>query len=156
MAESQHTAVETTFLDVVEKLTFMFGEPAPKAEIPTEEEPWVEARMHFTGGRSGSLAVIVPRSLQPEIAANILGLDADGLDTQAVLDDALREMLNVVCGHVLMELCGGDCDFELQAPTNVELDVARLAALLDDEATSAYLLDDEPVLLHLELSQGAS
>jgi len=152
MADARQTAVESTFLEVVEKLTFMFGEQAAREEIDPEGEPWVEARMHFTGGQSGSLAVIVPRSLQPEIAANILGLDADGLNTQAVLDDALREMLNVVCGHVLMAICGEAADFQLEAPTNVELAAEQLSTFLADDNTSAYLLDDEPVLLHLELA----
>jgi chemotaxis protein CheY-P-specific phosphatase CheC len=152
MADDRLETVETTFLDVVEKLTFMFGEQAEKDEIEVGEEPWIEARMRFTGGQEGSLAVIVPRSLQPEIAANILGLDAEGLETQEVLDDALREMLNVVCGHALMELCGGGRDFVLETPTNVELDDEALGALLAQDRCSAYLLDDEPVLLHLELA----
>ena len=152
MADAHLESLESTFLEVVEKLTFMFGEQAGKDEIDPEGEPWVEARMHFTGGKTGSLAVIVPQSLQPEIAANILGLDAEGLDTRAVLDDALREMLNVVCGHVLMALCGEAADFQLETPTNLELDGEQLSALLADTNTSAYLLDDEPVLLHLELA----
>ncbi len=152
MADTRTNAVESTFLEVVEKLTFMFGEQTDKDAIDPEGEPWVEARMHFTGGQAGSLAVIVPQSLQPEIAANILGLDAEGLDTRAVLDDALREMLNVVCGHVLMALCGEAADFQLEAPTNEELDGDQMSALLAEDSTSAYLLDDEPVLLHLELA----
>jgi len=152
MVDTRTDAVESTFLEVVEKLTFMFGEQAARDEIDPASESWVEARMQFTGGQSGSLAVIVPQSLQPEIAANILGLDAEGLDTPAVLDDALREMLNVICGHVLMAICGEAADFQLEAPTTVALDGDQMSALLADDNTSAYLLDDEPVLLHLELA----
>jgi len=152
MADSRQETVETTFLEVVEKLTFMFGEPAAKDEIALDDEPWVEARMRFSGGQQGSLAVVVPQALQPEIAANILGLDAEGLETQAVLDDALREMLNVICGHVLMVLCAGEADFQLETPTNTVLEPEALAALIADGNSTAYLLDDEPVLLHLELA----
>jgi len=152
MSERQGT-LEQTFISVVEKLTFMFGEPVDLAEIEVGDEPWVEARMEFGGDLVGSLAVIVPASLQPEIASNILGLDADGLDTQEVLDDALRETLNVVCGHVIMALAGPEASFELVAPSNQMLSQDQLAALLAAPGTSAYLLDEEPVLLNLELTQ---
>jgi CheY-specific phosphatase CheX len=144
-------ALETTFISVVEKLTFMFGEQVDVSEVEAGDEVWMQARMEFSGDLPGALSVIVPEALQPEIAANILGLDAEGLDTREVLDDALREVLNVVCGHVIMALAGNDANFELDTPRNTELDGEQLAAVLAHEGTTAYLLDDEPVLLNLEL-----
>jgi hypothetical protein len=150
MSETSTQTMNATFLEVVEKLTFMFGEETGLDEIERDGEPWVEARMHFTGDLCGSLSVIVPQSLQPEIAANILGLDADGIDTQAVLDDALREMLNVVCGHVIMAINGSDTNFDLQAPSNEVLSEEELEAIWVDPGTSGFLLDDEPVLLNLK------
>jgi CheY-specific phosphatase CheX len=144
-------ALETTFISVVEKLTFMFGEQVDVSEVEAGDEVWMQARMEFSGDLPGALSVIVPEALQPEIAANILGLDAEGLDTREVLDDALREVLNVVCGHVIMALAGNDANFELDTPCNTELDGEQLAAVLAHQGTTAYLLDDEPVLLNLEL-----
>ena len=89
------------------------------ADVAPGTEPWVEARMSFTGDVEGSLAVIVPQELQPEIAANILGLDAELMQQPEVFDDALREMLNVVCGHVIRAIAGPSCSFDLVTPENV-------------------------------------
>ena len=143
--------IESTFIKVVEQLTFMFGEETDCSEIEITPEPWVEARIDFTGDIAGTLAIIVPESLQPEIAANILGLDTEGFDTKEVLDDALGEMLNVVCGHVIMALAGDGANFDLAPPNITELDRDTLDGFLADTNTTAYLLDDEPLLLRLEL-----
>ena len=152
MTEQQTpSSVESTFIKVVEQLTFMFGEEVACDEIEVAPEPWVEARIDFTGDIAGTLVVVVPESLQPEIAANILGLDTEGLDTKEVLDDALGEVLNVVCGHVIMALAGDGANFELDPPIITELDRDTLDAYLADTDTTAYLLDDEPLLLSLKL-----
>jgi CheY-specific phosphatase CheX len=151
MSEDRQQALASTFLSVVEKLTFMFGEPVEMDELELSPEPWVEARMVFQGEVQGSLAVIVPESLQPEIAANILGLDPNDLTTPAMLTDALQEMLNVVCGHVIMALVGSAADFKLQTPHHKVLTAEQLEALRDDPDSLGFLLDDEPLLLHLEL-----
>jgi CheY-specific phosphatase CheX len=154
MSEDRRQALATTFINVVEKLTFMFGEPVAMHEVEQRAEPWVEARMAFQGEVNGSLAVIVPESLQPEIAANILGLDPADLAPPEMLADALREMLNVVCGHVIMALAGSAADFRLQTPSHQVLPAERLVELWDHPDTTGFLLDDEPMLLHLELNRG--
>ena len=153
MSGTNQSTAESTFVEVVEKLTFMFGEQVDVADVVTDAEPWVEARMGFSGDLEGTLAVVVPVSLQTEIASNIMGLDADASYTQDVLDDALRELINVVCGHVIMVLAGDDANFDLHPPQTDVLDGAALDALCADAGTTGYLLDDEPVLLHLHLIQ---
>lgn len=150
MSDNQQQTLASTFLQVVEKLTFMFGEPVETDEIDQDAGPWVEARMAFQGEVNGSLAVIVPEHLQPEIAANILGLDAGDLGEPDLRADALREMLNVACGHVIMALAGSAADFKLQTPSHRVLTPAELADLCDSPDSMGFLLDDEPLLLHLE------
>src|SRR5690606_31058273 len=113
MSERREISLEATVLAVVEKLTFMFGEHVAVEEITVNPEPWVEARMEFVGDVRGDLAVVVPRRLQPQIAANILGADSVSAYGQDVLDDALRELLNVVCGHVILALAGDQANFRL-------------------------------------------
>jgi hypothetical protein len=153
MTERTLEAVTVTFVDVVEKLTFMFGEHVSMDDVAPGHEPWTEARMAFTGDVTGSIAVIVPRSLQPDIAANILGLDHDALQQQAVLDDALREMLNVLCGHIIRAIAGPSSQFDLVTPQNIELAPDELRELMDDPDSTAYLLDDEPVLMNLKFER---
>lgn len=153
MTERAREAVASTFVDVIEKLTFMFGEQAAMEDVAPGTEPWVEARMEFTGDLVGSLAVIVPQEMQPEIAANILGLGSEALQQPEVLDDALREMLNVVCGHVIRAIAGPSCRFDLVTPVNTVLDDESLEELMDDPDSSAFMLDDEPLLMNLKLER---
>jgi len=145
--------MEVTVLAVVEKLTFMFGEHVVADEITVNAEPWVSARMEFSGDVHGSLEVAVPQSLQPEIAANILGLETDGEPSPEVLDDALRELLNVVCGHVIVALAGNRTDFDLTPPRNAALALDQVTQMLGDPDTTCYLMDDEPLLLNLKFAQ---
>lgn len=149
MSEFPQETINATFLDVVEQLTFMFGEPEDKTELELDGETFTQATMEFDGDVVGTLSVTVPTGITAEIAANILGLDAADLTDQAMLDDALAEMLNVVCGHVIMAIAGKGANFVLHTPKVVPVDDAHLVAMLADPSYVAFNLDESPVLLGL-------
>ena len=143
--------VQATFLEVVEKLTFMFGEAVDAADLPPTAGDYAEAWLTFDGAVKGRLAVIVPADLTPEIAANILGLDPSELEPGEMTADALRELLNVVSGHVVMALATSQADFSLSAPAYRTLARDQWLALCADPDTAPFLLDENPVLLNLRL-----
>lgn len=145
--------VQATFLEVVEKLTFMFGESVTAADVPATAGEYAEAWLTFTGAVSGRLAVVVPSELTPEIAGNILGLDPADVHPGEMMADALRELLNVVSGHVVMALATSHADFKLSSPHYQTLGDAQWVALCEDADTACFLLDDNPVLLNLKLEQ---
>ena len=149
MHELSQETINATFLDVVEQLTYMFGEPVPKDDLDTEMVEFTLARMSFIGDMPGTLSVAVPTRITAEIAANILGLEAEDLSDKAMLDDALGEMLNVVCGHVIMALVGTEANFKLNSPVVRVLDETLLLEMLADPAVVGFDLDDNPVLLGL-------
>ncbi len=62
----------STFMEVVEKLTFMFGEVIAKDEVDAIGTPYTLASMSFGGDVKGLLSVAVPTGLTAEIAANFL------------------------------------------------------------------------------------
>lgn len=149
MSDFSQETINATFLDVVEQLTFMFGEPEDKTELAFDGGAFTQATMDFDGDVVGTLSVTVPAAITGEIAANILGLDAEDLTDQAMLDDALAEMLNVVCGHVIMAIVGKGANFVLRSPQVVPVDDARLVGMLADPCYVAFNLDESPVLLGL-------
>ncbi len=141
------------FLDVCERLAFMFGEPVDREGLPIGEgDEWARAHIDFEGVVSGSLVLVVPRPLCLEFAANILGLDPEDLDYGPVSVDALCELLNVVAGHVVRALQGEDHDFRLSVPSYDDLAEDGYLACLDAPDTFYYDLDDNPVLLTLTLN----
>ncbi len=143
--------VQSTFLEVVEKLTFMFGEAVSSADLPPTAGEYSEAWLTFDGAVKGRLAVIVPSEMTPEIAGNILGLDPADVQPGEMMADALRELLNVISGHVVMALATTQADFRLSAPEYRQLAEAQWVALCEDPDTAPFLLDESPVLLNLKL-----
>ncbi len=151
MPSSTMEIASATFMGIVEKLTFMFGEPVPKHELAGQGIEFTMASMSFKGDLEGRLSVAVPSMVMPEIAANILGLEPEDIDSKEMLDDALAEMLNVVCGHVIMDLVGTGANFKLNSPETRILDDDGYGALIDDNDFVGFELDDSPAFLGLKL-----
>ncbi len=144
-------ALKETFCDTVEQLAFMFGEAADAADFP---EPPIEASqvsMSFMGPINGRVVIAVDRDMCPELAANMLGLDAD--DPKAVLrgQDALKELLNVTCGNVLTKIAGDKPVFDLSVPEIHEMDAERWEALRETPGTLLLLVDGYPVMLNMSI-----
>ena len=140
-----------TFTEVVEQLTFMFGDVVPKEEVDSPGTLFTLASMSFSGDLVGSLEVAVPSEITAEIAANILGVDAEDIETEAMMNDALAEMLNVVCGHVIMAMAGTDANFKLDAPVTTYVDDAKYTEMMTSDDFAGLILDDSPVFLGLKL-----
>ena len=141
----------STFMEVVEKLTFMFGEVVDKDEVDSPGTPFTFASMSFSGDVKGLLSVAVPTEVTAEIAANILGLEPEDIHSEEMKNDALAEMLNVVCGHVIMALVGTGANFKLDSPLTSPLDQMTYDHILQSDEFVGLLLDDSPVFLGLKL-----
>ena len=61
--------------------------------------------------------MMVSTSIVPELASNMLGLDmADGPASPGQQEDALKELMNVICGNLLPEIAGCEAIFNVGAP----------------------------------------
>ncbi|MBI5118466.1 chemotaxis protein CheX [Candidatus Poribacteria bacterium] len=139
--------VSEVFCDVLEKLAYMFGESIPKEDFPGTGADYVQAAMTFSGPMTGKLTLAVPRAMSVEVAANVLGMEPGDELVETRSSDAIKEMLNVICGHVLTAVAGEEPVFELSAPTLEALDEANRVRMLNEEDTACFLVDDHPVLL---------
>ena len=151
---NEHSEIlQEVFCDVVEKLAFMFGEVAEKDDMPPVEGESIQARMAFTGPMSGSLLVAAPVEMCPVIAANVLGMEPDDENVQTRATDALKELLNVICGNALTAIAGEDPIFDLTVPEASLLSSESWAQLLDDPETLTFIVEDQPVLLQLKIGK---
>ena len=139
--------VADVFCDVLEKLAFMFGEMAAKEELPQDSAAYVQAGMAFEGPFAGSLSLTVPEEMCPEIAANFLGMDRDEPAVHDRAHDALKEVLNVTCGHVLTAVAGPEPVFQLSVPEVTRLSVYDWDDLIDNPDSIGLLVDEKPVLI---------
>ena len=151
MQTSTREQLSKTFLGVVEQLTFMFGEWVPKADLEADGATFNRATMRFTGDIVGEISVAVPEEITADIAANILGLEPEDIESEEMRLDALAELLNVACGHVIMALAGNDTNFRLEAPTTGQIDEDTYHQMMLNEDYIGFLLDDNPVFLGLTL-----
>jgi chemotaxis protein CheY-P-specific phosphatase CheC len=137
---------------VMGQLAFMFGERVSADELPPTPKSAFHAEMSFSGPFGGIFGIVVPAAICPSIAANVLGIDEDDPDALRKGQDALKELVNVACGHILTEIAGEDPVFDLTVP-----DVSTILAddwdtFVDDPMTVILLVDEEvPVLARLSI-----
>jgi CheY-specific phosphatase CheX len=145
--------LKETFIEVLEQLAYMFATDVELDRVNAGVASYLQARMQFTGEPSGSVSVAVPREVAREIAANILGLEPDDPAVDRRLSDALGEVLNVTCGHLLTRLFGEEPVFTMTVPETSTLEHLRWRELLEHPDTIAVRCDEQFALLQLRLSQ---
>lgn len=103
-----------------------FGELAFMLVIPREVEPTTQdppawgyaARVEFTGPFDGEMHIAVTNDMLQPLAANMLGIDVEEEPPEGVQrEDALKELLNVICGNLLPAMAGDQVIFQIGAPT---------------------------------------
>lgn len=141
----------TVFCDVVEKMAFMFSDEFEEGASPAGVRDAIRAFMEFRGPIEGTIALAVAKDLCPEIAANSLGLEPDDEDAISKSDDALKELLNVICGNFLTRVSGDEPIFDLTVPQVEDLDPEQWDALAQREGTCSFLVEDYPALIRVDV-----
>ena len=89
----------------------------PDGPVETHPGPPIVASISFDGPMEGVLFLAVSTGIVPELASNMLGLDvAEGPASPDQEQDALKELLNVICGNLLPEIAGREAIFNVDAP----------------------------------------
>lgn len=147
--DQQATTVKKVCCDVFEQLAFMFAEDISFDDIEyRDDERFIHATMSFSGQGTGGIELALPSNLAPVLAKNILGLDdEEPLDPQHY-DDAVKELLNTICGRMLTSLFGEDAVFDLHVPTTTYLTVPQLRALIEKGDCIAVAVNEVPVIIH--------
>ena len=130
-------ALFDTACSVLEEGAYVLVDP-PGEEIQAASGPANAARVEFHGHFAGALLREVPEELALEMAQNMLN-EPD--DSEGAARDAVKELLNMVCGSLLPAIAGTEPEFAIGAPEEVgrgEVD----AAALDPNAVGAELSVD--------------
>jgi chemotaxis protein CheY-P-specific phosphatase CheC len=99
---------------VMEKLAFMMSFPETE-EISDSDEHLSAAGISFSGVLKGTLIVAVSAQMLPKLTGNMLGLDDDEDTTPEQEQDALKELINVICGNFLPDI-GKQYAFHIEPP----------------------------------------
>lgn len=145
--------VREVFSQVLEKQVFMFAEELATAEFPFDKGEWIETRIGFQGPFFGLVSLALPKGAELEMAANFLGKDVDDPDVSACAEDAIKEIINVVCGHLLTKMAGDELVFDLSVPMISALSQEELKAICSESGAYGFDVEGNPVLLRFTCSE---
>jgi CheY-specific phosphatase CheX len=146
--------IETILFDVLAKQAFVFPERTPKEELPEAANGLIQANIGFLGPHSGKLSLVLPCDMALEIAANILGTDPNEDLSGSCAEDALKEMVNVLCGHLRKAFLAENSAFRPSLPEASRLGIEEWRELLRSPQSIGFLMGDQPMLLILALGKG--
>lgn len=138
--------------DVLERFTFMFTETEGETPAFPAGDDALQATIRFQGKGSGVLTVTAPKSLCQEMAANVLGMDATEIGETAAAD-ALKELINIICGTLTWSLYGEREVFDLSVPVVAEVDARQAPDPAAGKNNVGLMVENRPLLAQLQLSE---
>jgi hypothetical protein len=131
-------------LEVLGDLAFMISDDEP-APAPAGTE-WMRGEVGYHGAANGTLQCWCTRRLAIQLAANLLGIEAEEDPAHTAAEDALREFMNVLCGQLVTSWFGRAAVFNLSIPTvhAGEPTPADVAAAAQDSCRLS--VDGEPLV----------
>jgi len=142
----------TRVLEVVlEQLAFMFGEAVEKEELSGKAERYLHAIMKFKGAQSGEIGIAVPSEIGMVLTSNILGIEEGEEVVEEKSVDALKELLNIVCGQFLTTVFGEGPVFDLSVPEVKELDREGWERMRRNPEVVGMVVEELPLLAHASM-----
>lgn len=138
------------FADVLGRFAFLFLSPQEGAALPLRGRDFLCASVRFAGPFSGWITLYAAPSFGVLTAANVLGVEQKAVTSEQA-EDALKELVHVVCGELLEALAGRDVLFEPETPAlqNVTASVCRAA--VNRPGALTMLVEQEPLILEAAL-----
>ncbi|MCD6569263.1 MAG: chemotaxis protein CheX [Deltaproteobacteria bacterium] len=154
MENDPQKILEEVAAHVLESMAFMFADVVERDEIPGIEDTYFHAQIEFAGHSTGKIGLVFLPELAADIAVNVLGIEPEEIaldDVDNTIEDAVAEVLNVVCGQFLTSMFGDKPVFELSVPHVSKLDSKACNDLLRSSDTVAFMIDDAPMLGYVKL-----
>lgn len=143
-----HETIERVVIDVLEQMAFIFADPTDPADLPEQLDGALRVTMRFHGFAEGLLSV----TTGPGVCAEL----ADGLaEDPDAGQEALKELVNVICGQLLTAVAGDQPVFDLDPPLLTEATAEDWAAARGNTAAVTLMTDDCPVVVQLDYPQAA-
>lgn len=137
-------------IEVMERYAFLTGE-APGVSggaVGLPESLWI-ITVAFAGPRTGRLGMAASPALARQLMANLYGDTRAGTDGQS--QDAVKELLNIICGSYLHRVEGDDAVFTLAAPALRVATRQEAAARMNGKPQAALVVEGHSLVLFVEL-----
>jgi CheY-specific phosphatase CheX len=144
------TVVLDVVKDVMERFAFMFTETEGETPAFSAADDPLQGTIRFKGKVSGVLIMVAPRSFCQEMAANVLGADGGEIGDTAA-EDALKELINIVCGTLTWSLYGEREVFHLSVPLVAKFDTNQPVTLASGEISIGLMVENRPVVARFQI-----
>lgn len=149
-ASAQHAHIDAVLCPVLETFAFVFPEPTALDQLPAAGENLVCASIGFQGAATGTLTLAAPSDLCVELAANILGIDADDPDAVLRGADTLGEIANIAAGHLATRI-NASAPTDLHPPVVSRMESVDWDRHVATSGAAGYLIEGHPVVVTLGL-----
>ena len=141
---------------VMEQMAFVFPEPADLSDgVAFDDIELLLTSLSFKGDKEGQVSLIVPVEFCMELSANLLGKDIAKAGTREEYGDAVKEILNIITGQLLIRLFGEEVMFNLTAPEIKDISGEEIFPLIENNVYSFSMADDHPIIATLTLAEKA-
>ncbi len=147
---ADHAVFVKVLSDVLERFAFMFVEGREEIDGSVEKGEYLYAAISFSGRTQGAVSLAAPEGLCREMAANVLGVSADEME-DTFGEDALKELLNIVCGELTVALFGNKEVYNLTIPQLYRIDSGKWREMLADHGIVRLSIEGKMLLANLML-----
>lgn len=148
MPHEHAPAIEAAFSQVLEQMAFLFADPVAPDDVGDPPEDPIAARMTFSGAASGAITLHTDRAVCSELLENITGSQVE--ESPELENQALLELLNVICGRMLTRIAGDRPVFDLTPPHMLASEPDTWTALCQAPDTLAFRAEDHCFLLQVD------
>jgi hypothetical protein len=145
MPQTNTATLREIFSDTLANLAFMFVDD--EQVDPDPHEDWFQTTIRYKGPGSGQLGLICPRSFTTALAANLLGVNPEDRQANSKAIDAVKELMNILCGQLVTQVYGSDVLFNLSIPRCRLLDEPPCLHGPDDGNACTVSIGGSPVRL---------
>jgi len=151
VTDQQVETLATVVSDVLEASAFSFADPCEKDELPEAHGEILQAEITFRDDvQEGTIRLAAPAELAATFSAEMLALDPDEV-TESLSADALKELLNVICGQLITAVWGEEPLFQLTVPRLSGLDEEAWRKFCERTEVLTLVVDDIPLACELGL-----
>lgn len=144
--------LRTVSLRVLEDWAMMLVDPADATTAIFQiDEPIYMSRVKMHGVFTGTIAIVAQKEFLQSLASNLLGNGGNADRSDEELQDAFREMGNVLAGNFLTAAYGDDVVFDVLNPTVTEIAGAQLEGVTKSPQAYFFQCDDSPVCITFDV-----
>lgn len=139
-------ALKQAIGSVVASMAGMPAETADTRDIPLFESPVMNVRIAFTGPYSGELGLMMEQPLAELVGTKMLGFSPGEHLIHDTVDDAAKELLNVICGQFITSMFGSRPVFSLNVPQIFPLNPSVCNALVQISSVIPFRVQGHTLL----------